>query len=81
MASAAKDIPLSGPGPRSGVRGRTLDEWERVGTNKRYADSIDRQQHDRVNGMIMRRGKPSSLTEPELDSIASRSLEHPIPKR
>lgn len=38
-----------------------------MGTNKRYAESIDRRMHENVNAMIMRDHVPSSLTDQELE--------------
>ena len=80
-ASLSIAIALPVPRPILGLRGRTLDEWERVGTNKRYAGSIDRQQHDRVNEMIMGKGAPSSLTVPELELDRLPVTRTPKPER
>ena len=38
-----------------------------MGTNKRYAESIDHRMHENVNAMIMRDQKPSSLSDAELE--------------
>lgn len=52
-----------------------------MGTNRRYSDAIDRQQHDRVNDMIMRDSTPSSLTDPELELDRFPLTRTPVPER
>lgn len=52
-----------------------------MGTNRRYSDAIDRQQHDRVNDMIMRDSPPSSLTDPELELDRFPLTRTPVPER
>ena len=49
-------------------RGRTLfSDGSAVGTNKRYADAIDRKMNERVAESIMRGQQPETLSELELD--------------
>ena len=52
-----------------------------MGTNKRYANRVDRQQHDHVNEMIMRGSTPASLTAPELELDRLPLTRTPVPER
>lgn len=52
-----------------------------MGTNKRYAERVDRQQHDHINDMIMRGSTPASLTAPELELDRLPLTRTPVPER
>ncbi len=47
-------------------RGQTPDERERLGTNKRYAASIDRRMAEHGKEIVMRDKSPLSFTDDEL---------------
>lgn len=52
-----------------------------MGTNKRYAGSIDRRQRERANETIMRDGKPASLSDAELELDRLPLTRTPQPER
>lgn len=58
-----------------------IRQGEPAGTNKRYADRFDRQQHDHGNEMIMRGSTPASLTTPELELDRFPLTRTPVPER
>jgi hypothetical protein len=51
-----------------------------LGTNKRYADSIDRRMGARVNETIMRGAEPESLTTAELALDSEPLTRTPVPR-
>lgn len=48
------------------MAGRSGSDGSAVGTNKRYADSLDRRMHAKVNESIMRGSQPETLAPAEL---------------